>query len=630
MCGIAGIWHLNGEKLAVEKLKKFTDSMVHRGPDGAGYELFDNNALGLGQRRLSILDLSEAGRQPMAYDNGRYQITYNGEIFNFIELRKELETKGYQFVSQTDTEVILAAFKAWGPECMHRFIGMWAFAIWDNTSQTLFMARDRFGIKPFYYTYVSGQLFAFASETIAFRQLQDFKPRISDANLRMQLRDNYVLEGQGYSIYENVWLLLPGHYMQMGRDTIPQQKRWYDIRDSFQKKNKMPYEAQVVQFTKLLESAITIRLRSDVKIGTALSGGLDSSTIYSVLSRLKKSARLERLPDDWHTAFVQTFPGAVNDETAYAREVVEFCDGKAEYLVNDNVNLKEDIISTTLHSDTIANNPLISISNIYKGMREKGVTVSLDGHGVDEMLYGYLDSVYKLYTNNKWLGSRKETEETTKVLAGMYHPTYVNDMQTQLNEDIGKVFALRGSLKSRVKRIFKKPELKGDEHRIYLPPLSDKPYIFNQLSEHLLYEFFVHTLPSLLISFDKAAMLNSVEIRMPFLDYRMVEFLFSLPDSSKIGAGYTKRIMRDAMKDKLPENIRTRKFKVGIGAPLVDWLNDNLNNWAIETLDTSGHLLFNKDKMLQLREDLSRKQVNETDAVQIWQLINYSLLKQSA
>src|SRR5687768_7273817 len=161
MCGITGIWHLDRSSLSIEKLRQFNDSLSHRGPDGSGYYLDKHEGVGLGHRRLSVLDLSEDGKQPMSFAGGRYHITYNGEIYNFIELRDELITKGYEFISDTDTEVILAAYHCWGNDCLHRFNGMWAFAIWDSRDKSLFLARDRFGVKPLHYTFSSGKLFAF-------------------------------------------------------------------------------------------------------------------------------------------------------------------------------------------------------------------------------------------------------------------------------------------------------------------------------------------------------------------------------------------------------------------------------------------------------------------------------------
>ncbi|MFM6983490.1 MAG: asparagine synthetase B family protein, partial [Chitinophagaceae bacterium] len=208
MCGISGIYHLNREAVDQQELREFTDSMLHRGPDAYGYEFLDQNSLGLGQRRLSILDLSESGRQPMYYADNRFCITYNGEIFNFLSIREELKSFGYQFKSDSDTEVILAAYMQWGPLCLKKFNGMWAMAIWDDLNKELFLARDRFGIKPLYYFHEEGKRFIFASETRAFKFLKSYSRRLNQQLLNLNLADPYAIEGLGYTIFDNILQLL--------------------------------------------------------------------------------------------------------------------------------------------------------------------------------------------------------------------------------------------------------------------------------------------------------------------------------------------------------------------------------------------------------------------------------------
>jgi asparagine synthase (glutamine-hydrolysing) len=232
MCGISGIYYKNNGFLTQESLRHFTDSMTHRGPDGAGYEILDEGHLGLGQRRLSILDLSDSGKQPMSYAEGRYWITYNGEVFNFLEIRSELQSLGHSFKSETDTEVILASYAQWGRACLDKFNGMWAFAIWDEVEKTLFLARDRFGIKPLYYVHRPNRFFAFSSETRAFKFLEGFKREIDNELMRLNLQDSYALEGLGYTPFKDILQLLPGHCMTITRDNeLIQQRRWWHIED---------------------------------------------------------------------------------------------------------------------------------------------------------------------------------------------------------------------------------------------------------------------------------------------------------------------------------------------------------------------------------------------------------------
>jgi asparagine synthase (glutamine-hydrolysing) len=281
MCGITGIWNFDGNDIPKEKLKSFNDSLSHRGPDGDGLYIDSVSHIGLGHRRLSILDLSERGAQPMSYLNGRYQIVYNGEVFNFIELKNELLALGYTFASDTDTEVIIAAYDAWGTSALLKMNGMWAFAIWDMQKKELFIARDRFGIKPLYYNFRPGVSLAFASETIAFDSLDGFKKEFDEKLLSYAVQKPFNLEGYGYTIYKGIYSLLPGHYAVIrSEDKKIHQKRWWNTLDN---KIQVPdtYEKRVKLFRDMFINSCNLRLRSDVSIGTALSGGVDSSAVYS-------------------------------------------------------------------------------------------------------------------------------------------------------------------------------------------------------------------------------------------------------------------------------------------------------------------------------------------------------------
>ena len=220
MCGIAGIWHIDGTPISKDKLKKFTDSLSHRGPDAGCYWINDGGDIGLGHRRLSILDLSANANQPMSFANDRYWMIYNGEIFNFLELRKELESRGFVFRTNSDTEVILASYDLWGKDCLSKFNGMWGLVIYDKQEEKLFLARDRFGIKPLYYLYKPGKIFAFASETISFKYLEGHTREFNERRLAHNIADPCALEANGHTIYEDVYQLLPGHFMEISKKAL--------------------------------------------------------------------------------------------------------------------------------------------------------------------------------------------------------------------------------------------------------------------------------------------------------------------------------------------------------------------------------------------------------------------------
>jgi asparagine synthase (glutamine-hydrolysing) len=621
MCGISGIYNLNNNPVSLETLKRFTDSMVHRGPDGAGYELFDNETLGLGQRRLSILDLSESGKQPMSYADGRYWITYNGEIFNFIEVKEELQQLGYAFKSDTDTEVILAAYAQWGKACLDKFNGMWAFVIWDEQEKTLFLARDRFGIKPLYYT-SNPELFAFASETRAFKFLEGFKREIDKELLSINLQDSYALEGLGYTPFKDIVQLLPGHCMVIRKGDEPKQKRWWHIEDHLHKEIPTTLESQATKFYEIFRDACRIRLVSDVPIATALSGGLDSSAVYSTVYDILQKETLGRVNKDSQRAFSAIFPGLPQNEKEYADAAASFIGGQVNYIETDFDNLAQTIAKETELCDFISTSPITAISAVYKGMRANGITVSMDGHGVDEMLYGYRDMVFSLYNHSLWQGSKAEAESYSSVIANMYHPDVQIAQQAKFQKEIIEKKKRENHILNKIKRLIKPNANSKEFMSVNLPSLSDRPYNFinKPLPERMVYhEFFIHSLPALLRNFDRAAMINSVEIRMPFMDWRLVTYVFSLPTCSKIGQGFTKLLVREAMKGKIEESVRTRTFKVGIGSPVEFWFNGALKEWVLNTVNDNQQ----KEELLKAYKTggLTITQVRE-----IWLLMNVEII----
>ncbi len=623
MCGISGIYNLNGLSVDLSQLKKFTDSMYHRGPDGAAYELLNENALGLGQRRLSILDLSISGKQPMSYGNGRYWITYNGEVFNFEHIKSELIQNGYTFASETDTEVILASYIHWGKDCLNKFNGMWAFAIWDEIEKELFLARDRFGIKPLYYVHKHGESFSFASETRAFKFLDGYSRVINQERLELNAKDPYALEGLGYTIFEDIFQLLPGHCLTIKKGNGVEQKRWWHISDHLQVVPKT-LEEQAEAYYQLFRDACRIRLISDVPIGTALSGGLDSTAVYSTVYSILQSEKLGRVNPDAQRAFTAVFPGLPQDEQIYAQKAVDFTGGPITFIESNLSDLTNQIEKETELSDFLNVSPISSISDVYKGMRKNGVVVSMDGHGVDEMLYGYRDMVYSLYNNSLWNGSVNETKSFQSVLENLYHPSQWQTEGLKFDKKLTDKIDRESSVFFMLKRFVKGKQSSNEFLPLELPSLSDKPYNFKdtELADRMVYnETFQHTLPALLRNFDRAGMMNSIEIRMPFMDWRLVSFVFSLPIESKIGGGFTKRILRESMKNKMDETLRTRTYKVGIGSPVEHWINGSLKNWAFDQLD-------NKD--LKLKAEHSIQKSGNIDAAtvrQIWQNINVKLIK---
>lgn len=590
MCAISGIWRLDARPVTREGLIRFTDAMTHRGPDGSGYWVSPNGRLGLGHRRLAILDCTEQGAQPMDDPAKARKIVFNGEIYNFIELRRELEALGYAFHSQTDTEVILHAFDAWGTACLERFNGMWAFAIWDECTGELFLARDRFGVKPLHFLHREAELFAFASETLAFKDLEGFRREIDPARLATGIENVFRLEGAGETLFRGIRQLLPGHYAIFnGRDL--RLVRWWNTVERLSPFGG-GYAQAVEEFRNLFESACRLRLRSDVPIGSALSGGLDSSAVVGMLRALVSSHDVERLPESWQTAFIHSMPGSALDETAYARQVVEHVRGNAVIFETDSKDLPGRICETTRKLDFVYLTPGI-MTDLYQRMRQAGVVVSLDGHGVDEMLYGYPDLVELAWRDAMDRGDRIAAKDLASTLIGTFPIDRRKTMAARLRA-YGKSEPFWKKWFARKAKSTKTAEpaswLKVAPAQVESPNYALMPERFSPSERALYMNFHEWILPTLLRNYDRAAMLAGVEIRMPFMDWRLATFVFGLPESAKVGHGFTKRILRDSIRGFVPESIRTRTIKIGWNAPMHEWFQNELRDWIMDEFSSRAFL----------------------------------------
>lgn len=647
MCGIAGVWNFNDKIIELNDLERFTDSLTHRGPDGSGYTLYNNKTLGLGHRRLSILDLSENGKQPLEYLNGRYSITFNGEIYNFIELKRILQKEGYTFQSESDTEVILAAYDFWGKDCLKKFNGMWAFAIWDNSKKRLFLSRDRFGVKPLHYIYKQNDFFAFASETIAFKYLSNFKREFDTQLLSRSILSFSSIEAFGYTIFKDVTQLLPGHYIEIEKGQKPVQIKWWSTLDNLV---TFPtnYEDQVAYFKEIFEDACRIRMRSDVPLASALSGGVDSSAVYCMLHHLMNdnSIQKERLPSNWQKAFVATFPNTKVDERHFAEEVIKFTKGNAKYLVPDYSQLINDIEQGTILFDGISGGPIICLTDVYKGMRADNIVVSMDGHGVDEMMYGYRNSVFsaliKAIENQDPLANElretylgilfeNEREEKTPFIDELFKK------QNKQNRIYRNLKALKNLL-LKSKKVNGLPKINSFDW-LYEKEIKSLPYLTEDFfgeknratKESIIYNHFHYDeLPYNLRDFDRGSMQHGIEIRMPFMDYRLVSFIFSIPQTSKLGGGFTKRILRDSMKGIMPEAIRNRKLKIGLGSPMKEWFNGPLGEFIMDEVNSINFQqssIFDGKKIGDWTAEKHKKNSwTENDCSLFWPYLNAHIL----
>ncbi len=562
MCGIFGVVGDISEQLALECLNR----LAHRGPDGSGMQR--EPGITLGHRRLAILDLSEKGKQPMSYAGGRYWITFNGEVYNFLELRQELEIKGHRFVSDSDTEVVLAAFAEWGESCLGRFNGMWAFAIWDSKKKSLFLARDRFGKKPLFYTFLPDGGFAFASEMKAlFPLLGAIRPNVAlvrDPNriFQYEATEECVIEGLRR---------FPAGYHGLLEDGNLSVKRWWCTLDNL---SVVPtrYEEQVENLRELFLDSCRLRMRSDVSIGTALSGGLDSSATISCMAFLGKHAEHRQGPS-WQHAFVASFPGTHLDEAKYARQVTDHLGIGATILEIDPVKAIGQLERYLYLFEELYITSPIPFMLTYRAVKDHGISVTLDGHGADELFGGYSFDFLVALRDAGW-----DRRAAFQVLDA--YRNSIPEGSTQLSKmPSHAAFWVAWKAKQFAKNLLgrdREPKSKDNLHPAWrgLDHLNQRLYISTHET----------ILPTLLRNYDRYSMANGVEIRMPFMDHRLVSFAFGLPWTARLRNGFSKAIVRDAVAPYLPSSIAYRRTKIGFTSPTVDWIRGPLKELFQDTM----------------------------------------------
>jgi asparagine synthase (glutamine-hydrolysing) len=658
MCGIVGFWNASAHSFSLIELDRFTDSLAHRGPDGRGTWSDENCSFHLGHRRLSVLDLSPLGTQPMSYGNGRYWIVHNGEIYNFLELRKELEGLGHSFRSDTDTEVILAAYAQWGPDCQYKLNGMWAFAIWDTNERQLFLSRDRYGVKPLLYM-CSNRSFAFASELKAFIALPKFVRPEFEYKVMARMKNE---PNQSRTILKDVYNLKGGHFLIYQSDGTPKISKWWETSDNLATPPKK-FEDQVTEYKEMFFDACRIRMRSDVPLGTALSGGLDSSSVICTMAKIRADgSSIERLPRDWKKAFSLVYSGTSHDERYFADIVASETHTEISHKIVDPLSISpEDLESAIFSLEAIDNEPTIGPWLLYKEMRNAGVVVSLDGHGGDETLAGYENYPTVAMQDALWpIPSRDKWRDMQEVLAGIYRdgsplssfyrkPTVTDIILEGLSkywqprELVSTALNNYPTLSSQIRRIHSSVtrnnrsvaatnwlRIRPADYRPRVDyPTNDRVNKYDRLNRQLYFDTHQDILPRNLADFDRLSMAHGVEVRAPFMDWRLMCFVFSLPSESKIGNGYTKRILREAMREVLPEKIRTRRSKFGFASPMAEWYRTGLKEYVFDTLNSRSFLesnLWHGDRIKTFAE-ICYKNGEYQMATKTWKFIQADILQ---
>lgn len=526
--------------------------------------------LALGHRRLSILDLSPLGHQPMSY-GGRYWIVYNGEVYNYLELRAELEAAGDRFLSHSDTEVILAAYARWGSQCLNRFNGMWALAIYDSQTQQLFLARDRFGVKPLYYWQSDG-LLAFASEIKAFTVLPGWRARL-DAQAAHDFLVSAHQDHSAHTLFADVRQLEPGHSLLLdgracarGDNVAPtvQPTRWYQLNPVA---TDLPWPEAGPEFQRLLTDAVRLRLRSDVSVGSCLSGGLDSSSIVCLANRLLKEQNSQ--------ARQKTFSACSErrefDERPFIQHVVQATGVDAHEVFPTAEGLFGELDRLLWHQDE----PFISTSIyaqwcVFGLAAQAGVKVMLDGQGADEHLYGYpgfqrpflAGLMRRGLPGLVWQEARARQPRRSKALSAW----------TRALADTAIPLSTRNRFREQRQHRKAPAWLAHASLGATFPgPLAAKFHGYQDARGYSLEMLGGFNLQKLLHWEDRNSMAHSIESRVPFLDYRLVEFVVSLPDPYKIRDGQTKAVLRSGLRGLVPSAVLDRRDKMGFVTPEEIW-----------------------------------------------------------
>jgi asparagine synthase (glutamine-hydrolysing) len=636
MCGIGGIIDLSG--INPDLLQKMSYILRHRGPDDEGYFIsgigFSENCkgdetiselsrlkhinlfrgyrhpvtLGLIHRRLSIIDLEETGHQPMKYQDGKLVILFNGEIYNYIELREELSTRGFRFHSTSDTEVILASFVAWGHSCVERFVGMWAFAIYDIDKQSIFLSRDRFGIKPLYYSFRNGR-FAFASETKALILTGIIEPR---ADITAALE--YIAFGANSDPYGNLFkgikTIPPGTNVIFN---IPEQKidqyNYYDLGKQIKyRQNLNDSMNHFEHFRDLFSQSIKIHLRSDVPVGSCLSGGLDSGSIVAFSSVLSGYSPIK--------TFTASFPGLRIDERPLVEKLaLKFRNISAFYCTPTIEQFWTDLDKISWYQDLPFNTTSIySQWEVMKLAHENGSKVLLDGQGADETLGGY----------NPYAGVYLIQKLRKFKLQQFFREYYAlrKNFTAQINGAISR--AAFYYLPENLMLIFRNRQRAGSK-MISQNYVNDLPGIsvpqrggvsFSDLS----ISSFKFGLSQLLRYEDRNSMAFSIESRVPFLDHRLVEYTIALDDDIKINNGWSKFILRKSAEPFLPEEITWRKNKLGFVTPQERWKKDDKKYLISYINDSVIPPVLNKDFIISM---IDAKTDSAAKTSEFWKILSF-------
>ncbi len=624
MCGIVGFIDFN-KRMDLQILQDMTNVIHHRGPDDSGHSFYENDSfqIGLGHRRLSILDLSAHGHQPMLFES--LEIVYNGEVYNFNEIKKELIENGYSFNSDSDTEVILKAYHKWGIKAVDKFNGMFSISIYDKVKEKVILIRDRSGIKPLYY-YTKNNIILFSSELKSFHKNKLFQKNINKDSLALYLQYGYIPEP--HTIFQDTYKLKSGYYLEIDLKTqnIKEYKYW-DVLDFYNKpKLDISEEEAIIKTEELLKSSFRYRMVSDVPVGVFLSGGYDSSIVTAILQSQQK----EKL-----NTFTIGFHEKGFDEAPYAKEVAKHLGtNHTEYYCTAKDAIEIIPKLAEIYDEPFGDSsviPTILVSQLAK----KDVTVSLSADGGDEIFAGYSKYITALNYHNKFSSMNSNLKTMLKYGMDKVNPKYIPIFNKTYNyatryEKVRKILNANSSIEAMeiTSQYFTKIEtnyiLKNNFIKLktnFQLNISDN----DEINKMLAIDYKTYMVDDILTKVDRATMSVGLEGREPLLDYRIIEFVSQLPSSLKYKNGDKKWLLKQITHKYLPKKMMDRPKK-GFNVPIEEWFRDELKEYFLvyldkERLDKEG--LFNSDEVIRLRD--SYLMGNKENVQKLWFLLMFEM-----
>jgi len=627
MCGISGFADFN-KKTDQSILEKMNRTLAHRGPDGEGYGMYStgNATIGLGHRRLSIIDLSEGGSQPQTFQS--LHITFNGEIYNYAEIKKELEQKGHEFHSHSDTEVILHAYKEWGSAALQKFIGMFAFVIYDEASQKLFACRDRAGVKPFFYYWKDG-LLLFGSELKAIVQHPGFIKEINTNAAAAYMQYGYV--PTPHCIYNNTFKLKPGHFLEMdiAAKSLHTQQYW-NVYDAYNKPTlKISLPDAIIETEKLLTSAFQYRMVSDVPVGVFLSGGYDSGCVTALL----QANNTEKIK-----TFTIGVPDAGLNEAPFAKEIAKHLGtDHTEYYCTEKEALEIVPQLPFFYDEPFADSSAIPTTLVSKIAREK-VTVALSADAGDEIFAGYNRYDYVMKYGKK---IQSIPGFMRKTAAGIMNAIPANSIPV-LNKKY-----LFHSRYEKLKMLLKNPtqqnilmsltQLMNDDDiaALFKNPVTElatafdstelQKENFSELAYMMAIDYQTYLLDDILQKVDRAGMCVSLEGREPFLDHRVIEWAAQLPMEYKYNNGTKKFIIKEIVHKYIPKEMMDRP-KMGFGIPISKWLQNELKPFVDQYFDEAfiqKQNIFNNEVIQRIKKSFYQGKIERAE--KIWYLLMFQM-----